>query len=55
MKILDGYKTIIGAIITAVAAGLTYAGYADLGAAFNKFGFAMLTLGVAGKIEKAGQ
>ena len=49
---LDGYKTWIGAGIMAVAAALTYLGYAELGKAFETFAFGVLTVGVAGKIQK---
>jgi len=55
MNFLNGYKTLIGAGIMAVSAGLNYAGYTELGEAAKQFGFAVLAVGIGGKIEKSGK
>lgn len=50
---MKGWKTWAGAGITALGAGLNYLGYAELGDLVVKFGFALITIGVGHKIEKA--
>ena len=52
---LSGYRTLIGAVIMAVSAGLNYAGMTELGEAAKQFGFAILAVGIGGKIEKSGK
>jgi len=52
MKFLDGYKTIIGMLIMGLSAAVTYAGYPEIGKAFETFAFGVLAVGIGGKIEK---
>ena len=49
---LDGYKTIIGAVIMGISAAITYLGNPELGKAFETFAMGVLTVGIAGKISK---
>ena len=50
---LDGYKTIIGMCIMALSAAVTYAGYPEIGQAFETFAFGVLAVGLGGKISKS--
>ena len=50
---LEGYKTIIGAVIMAISAGATYMGYEELGQSFQTFAFGILAVGLGGKISKS--
>ena len=52
MQILEGYKTVIGMIIMGLSAAVTYAGYPEIGQAFETFAFGILAVGIGGKIAK---
>ena len=51
-EMLNGWKTIIGMVIMGLSAAVTYAGYPEIGKAFETFAFGVLAVGIGGKIQK---
>jgi hypothetical protein len=50
---MTGWKTWAGAVIMGIGAALTALGYDELAKAFEAFGFAVISIGIGHKIEKA--